>query len=113
MNGFLEIKVASLFLIITILLSAFGYAYYHNTRLFFYLKKNNYERWRTITTIKHFGPGSSNPIRWFKYLTNTEDTEDNIILRHKDAVKIGFKISIFAIIGIVVNLIIIALTVPK
>ena len=103
MDSSTQILLTSLILMILMLFSSFGYAWYHNMRLYFYLMKNNHDRWKTLTTI---GPGV-NPVRWLKYLFNTEDNHDNNIVKAKDNVKTGLKYSLFVVLGIAVNLLMI------
>lgn len=96
-----------------ILIIAFAYAFYNNIRLYYYLKNNNYDRWRNITTIEGFGPGSSNPFRWFKYLFSNDDNNDINVVKYKDGVLVGLKYSLFFFAGMIVNLVLLVLSINK
>ena len=85
----------SIVLMLIMLFSSFFYAFFNNMRLYFYLMKQKYNKWVTITTISGFGPGCSNPFRWFDYLFSDDDNDDAKILKYKNNVKIGLKYSLF------------------
>jgi hypothetical protein len=92
---------------------SFGFAFVNNVRLYFYLRKNKYDRWEAVTTTGSFGPGTSNPFRWFDYLFSNTDKEDNAIRSFKNGVKIGLRCAIFFVIALVVNILILFIVATK
>ncbi len=64
-----------------------------------YLKENNYQRWREITSFKHYGPGCSNPSRLFPYIYNELDCNDENILKLKDDIRIILRYFYVGIVG--------------
>jgi hypothetical protein len=84
------------------------YAFIYNMKLYFYLKKEKYDRWCELTTIGNFGPGGSNPFRGFPYIYSDQDSEDIIIRKYKDSIKLGFRQSLFILIALLVNATILA-----
>jgi hypothetical protein len=70
------------------------YSLVHNIKLYRYLKRENYNRWRDLTTIRGFGAGGSNPIRFIPYLYSKEDEEDKVILQLKDNIRFGLRHSL-------------------
>ncbi len=73
-------------------------------KLFSYLKKNNYQKWKELTTIGSIGPGFSNPIKGYRYLLNKDGIEDTNILRYKDNIKIIIRYIILDVGAIVTDI---------
>lgn len=92
--------------LILLALATFSFALYsfiYNIKFYFYLKNSRYEKWRELTTIWGFGPGGSNPFKWFPYLYSNEDNDDEAILRYKDNVKFGLRHCFFIVLALIVN----------
>jgi hypothetical protein len=58
-----------------------------------YLKKNDYQKWREITSLGNFGPGLSNPFRAWPYIFKNTKECDEELLRLKDSAKISMRYS--------------------
>lgn len=69
-----------------------------NARLNSYLKKNNRDRWRYITSIGQLGPGYSNIFRLIKYLYSDIDNNNSIIRVQKKRIRSYFTIILYALI---------------
>lgn len=67
-----------------------------------YLKKNNYNRWKELTTFLGIGPGAMNAFRTIPYFYNDKDTEDSKILCYKDRLKIGINLFISIMVFIII-----------
>jgi hypothetical protein len=80
-------------------------AFVYNMGLYFYLMKNNYDRWCELTSIGNFGPGGSNPFKWFPYLYNQVDIDNKDILRYKNRVRFWLRASFFAFLGLIVQIV--------
>lgn len=98
----------SIFLFAIGLILFFLYAVVYNMKLYFYLKKEKYDRWSDLTTLGSFGPGGSNPIRWMPYLKSDLDNDDENIRRYKNNVRLGLRQSLFIFIALLVNATILA-----
>ena len=92
-------------LLISYLITLYGwvYSYIYSHKLYSYLKQNNYDRWRELTSVGRYGPGLSNPIRGFKYIYSDQDNENERVLRLKDSIKIGFRHFIIGLLSMLVN----------
>lgn len=96
------------FFSIVILLFAAGFfcigflVFVQNARLYFYLRKNKYDRWRELTYTRVSGTGGSNPIRWFGYLYSEVDNDDSCVLRFKDSIRLGLRQCLFLLLGALV-----------
>ncbi len=80
------------------------YTFFYNTKLFFYIKKTYPFRWEEVTTINRFGPGCSNPLRWFRYVFNHKETDDLVVHKLKTKVILGLKYSIPMFAGFVIEI---------
>jgi hypothetical protein len=75
-----------------ILVLFFGiFSFFRLLRLGGYLKKNDYQTWRELTSIGNYGPGLSNPFRTITYLFRKSDVNDERLLRIKDAARISTR----------------------
>jgi len=84
----------------------FLYAFVYSWKLSFYLQREKYDRWSELTTIGSFGPGGSNPFKWFPYLYGDLDNDDKVIFRHKERIRYGLKYSLYSLAALVVNVIV-------
>lgn len=78
----------------------------YSLKLYFYLKKNNYSRWCDLTTLGKYGSGYSNPKKWIPYLHNELDSDDEVIRRYKDNIKLYYRQAIVSFIGLFIFVII-------
>ena len=99
----LKIFVGSMLLFVIGFIFSFLYVYLYSWKLSFYVKKNKYDRWRELSTIGPFGPGLANPFKGWRYIYGEVDNEDEIILRYKDKIKAGFRLSFFMAVAMFVN----------
>ena len=97
LNTFLWLLIVSVFSAVV----SFIYVIYKDTALGRYLKKNNYKRWRQLTSIGKYGPGMVNPSRGWSYIYSKADNKNEEILRFKDEIKIGVRWLLATIIAIV------------
>ena len=58
-----------------------------------YLKKNDYQKWREITSLGRLGPGLSNPFRAWSYIFKNTKELDEVLLRLKESAKISLRYS--------------------
>lgn len=73
-------------------------------KLYSYLKKNKYDRWRELTTtFFNIGPGARDSIKCFKYIYGNFDNDNEDILRIKDSFKIGMRYGIMIILTMFFN----------
>lgn len=65
-----------------VMLSVMSWIWFMYTGIKFskYLKKKYMEKWKEITTILGFGPGGSNPFRWFPFIFGSEDFGDRELM---------------------------------
>ncbi len=111
MNYQFRSQISMILFIGVMLTLAFSIAsFVYNMKLFFHLKKNQYDRWMQLTSIGSIGPGISNPLRWFPYLYNDLDNDDPIVLHLKKRVRtflarilsvLGFLFAITAVLVVV------------
>lgn len=113
MNRLIIGTIVSVVLIVLFLFGNFFYAFVNNIRLYCYLKKNNYERWRCLTMIGKFGPGTSNPLRWLPYIYGKEDNEDETVLRLKDNIRAGLRYIPVGLGAMIINIAIVATLIKK
>jgi hypothetical protein len=59
-----------------------------------YLKENDYQKWREITSIGSSGPGLSNPFRAWSYIFKNTKEIDEDLLRLKDSARISLRYSL-------------------
>lgn len=85
---------AGLLVLLLSVLLCFLYGYVNNLRLYFYLKKTRYGLWRNLTMIGGFGPGASNPFRWWPYLKQPHESDDLRITRYKNRIRTSWCCSI-------------------
>ena len=70
--------------------------------------KINYDRWCELTTVLGSVPGWSNPFKSFAYIYGNLDNENGIILKYKKNIKFGFRKTLFMLIALCINIIILA-----
>ena len=70
--------------------------------------EKNYDRWCQLTTIGAFGPGGSNPFKWFPYIYNDLDTENEDIRGYKDRIRFGLKYGLILMLVVLINIVILA-----
>ena len=61
-----------------------------------YLKRNDYEKWKHLTSIGQFGPGLNNPFRGAKYLFDNKTEADADLELLKNSAK---NAAMFALLG--------------
>lgn len=79
---------------------------YYSIKLYLFLKKTNYKKWRYLTSIGNFGPGFNNIFRWFPYIRNNEDIDDLSVLKYKDAIISNFRMACLSFIALIITVII-------
>lgn len=84
----------------------FFYAFVYSWKVYFYLQKEKYDRWCELTTIGNFGPGGSNPFKWFPYLYSELDNEDKVIFRYKERIRFGLRYGLYSLAALIVNVIV-------
>ena len=55
--------------------------FFHLFRLLRYLKKNEYQKWKEITSIGNIGPGLSNPYRAWSYIFQNTNEDDLSLIK--------------------------------
>ncbi len=86
----------------------FIYAFIYSGKLSHYLKEKNYDRWCELTTTKGSLPGWGNLSKSFAYLYGNLDDEDEKISKYKYNTRFGFRKSLFMLIALCINIIILA-----
>ena len=75
------------------------YDLYYIYKLYLYLERKKFKRWRYLTTIKGRIPLFSNPFKAIPYIFNDLDTGDKNIKKYKEKLRSGLKlILIFSVI---------------
>ena len=70
--------------------------------------KKNYDRWSELTSIGAYGPGGLNPFKWFPYIYNDLDTENEDIRRYKDRIRFCLKYGLIFLLAMLINSVILA-----
>lgn len=92
MNIHGEFVISSILLALVLFIVTIGIAVFIvNLRLGFYVKKNQYDQWKKLTTIGPMGPGMSNPFLWFNYLYSDLKQDDRTIYKFKKKTRILIK----------------------
>ncbi len=76
----------------------FFLSFISNVKLNSYLKKNNIDRWRYLTSIGQFGPGCSNIFKLIKYLYSDIDNNDSNIRVQKKRIRNYLTIILYVLI---------------
>ncbi len=85
-------------------------AFLYSVRLYFYLLKNNPKQFQRKTSLfGYLGMGGSNPFKWFPYIFNDEDTEDEQIKNLKIKIRPKLK-TFFYMFTLTVALLILAIS---
>lgn len=84
-------------------------AFLRSLSLYGHLKKENYTRWRELTTLGPFGPGAQNSVRGLRYIYNDLDCTDPRIFRLKDSIRKNIRAFIAMLITMLLNMAIVIL----
>lgn len=106
MEQFMQIYFVILVVLSAVLVINFILAFLNSVRLYFYLLKNKPDQFKRKTSFfDSFGVGASNPFKWFPYIFNDEDFNDERvkILKHK----IRPRLKLFAIMFFVITVLLI------
>jgi hypothetical protein len=80
------------------------WAWINSQKLLSYLKKEEYEFWRGLTTIGNVGPGMRNSPKFFKFVYSKNFNENEKILRLKDNLKMSIRNFIVVLLSIGTNI---------
>lgn len=85
-------------------------AFYYSMKLYFYLLANRRDQFKRKTNIVgSLGVGASNPFKWFPYIYNDEDFDDDKIKTMKLQIRLRLKIFLL-MFTIIATLLIIDIT---
>ena len=101
---FMWVFLATTIMFLAIFVICHLYACVYALKLNFYLKKNNRERWRWVTSMGSMGPGIANPFRGISYIHSDMDEEDEQILRLKNKLRLGLRGSLISLTALIINI---------